>query len=69
MEAFVNEENHVRCWMLSTQGPIESVLDGIGRRALKLILAASDRNSTQLFTNAQRPVRGQMTLNKDTYPN
>lgn len=46
-----------------------SVLEGMGRRVWKQILAASERNSTQLLINAHRPVKGQITLNKDTNPN
>lgn len=46
-----------------------SVLEGMGRRVWKQILAASERNSTQLLINAHRPVNGQITLNKDTNPN
>lgn len=69
MDALVRDENQVRCWRWSIQGPILSVLEGMGRRVWKQILAASERNSTQLLINAHRPVNGQITLNKDTNPN
>jgi hypothetical protein len=55
--------------MTCNQGPILSTLSATGLLTWVQILAASERNSTQLLINAKRGAKGQTTDQTVMYPN
>lgn len=68
MAELVKLPSHERNPSASSQGPMESARQGIGRRLPVAILKASERSSTQLLMRKLQPASGHATEKSDRYP-